>query len=129
MHGKVLSVSEPKGPLVERLKKADADSDIIIALAPEAFPNLDKMIEEAKKGVPPLVMDYLDAAKTVRGRNGDLQSRPPPRCSRRIRYQGCRGGRQCRRLAPASPENGRRRPGLRQAEHAQRDARPRSARS
>ena len=42
-------------------------NDIIIALAPEAFPNLDKIIDAAKKDAPPLVATYLDAAKTVRG--------------------------------------------------------------
>lgn len=64
---KILAVTEPKGPLVERLKKADADNDIIIALAPESFPNLDTIIDSAKRGAPPLVVNYLDAAKTVRG--------------------------------------------------------------
>jgi len=63
----VVSVTEPKGPLMERLKKADADQDILIALAPEAFPNLDTIIDSAKRGAPPLVVNYLDAAKTVRG--------------------------------------------------------------
>ena len=64
---KIVSGARPKGPLLERLKKADADQDIIIALAPAAFPNLDKIIDAAKANAPPLMMTYLDAAKTVRG--------------------------------------------------------------
>ena len=64
---KVVSGAEPKGPLLQRLKKADATQDFIIALAPEAFPNLDKIIDTAKKDAPPLMVTYLDAAKTVRG--------------------------------------------------------------
>jgi hypothetical protein len=64
---KVVARTEPKGPLLERLKKANPDQDFIIALAPEAFPNLDKILEAAKKNAPPLVVNYLDAAKTVRG--------------------------------------------------------------
>jgi hypothetical protein len=64
---KVVSAGVPQGPLLERLKKAEADNDIIVALAPEAFPNLDTILEAAKQGVPQLVATYLDAAKTVRG--------------------------------------------------------------
>ena len=63
----VLAVAEPKGPLLERLKKADAGHDIIVALAPDAFPNFDTIMEAAKASAPPLVGTYLDAAKTVRG--------------------------------------------------------------
>ena len=64
---KVLAIAEPKGPLLERLKKADVTQDVIIVLAPEAFPNLDKILDMAKQGVPPLVVNYLNAAKTVKG--------------------------------------------------------------
>ncbi|MGA2257985.1 MAG: DUF1559 domain-containing protein [Thermoguttaceae bacterium] len=64
---KVISGAEPNGPVAERLKKADATQDVLVVLAPEAFPDLDKMFDLAKKGVPPLVVNYLDAAKTVRG--------------------------------------------------------------
>ena len=51
--GTVVAVTEPKGPLLERLKKADADNDIIIALEPEAFPNLDKILDMAKRRPAP----------------------------------------------------------------------------
>ncbi len=64
---KVVSGAGPKGPLLERLKKADGNQDIIIALAPKAFPNLDKIIDAAQENAPPLVATYLAAAKTVRG--------------------------------------------------------------
>jgi hypothetical protein len=62
---KVISIAEPKGPLWERLKKADADNDIIVVLEPGAYPDFDKAIDEAKKSAPP---DFdLDPLKTVRG--------------------------------------------------------------
>ncbi len=64
---KAVSAADPKGPLLERLKKAEADNDVIFALAPEALPNLEKIIETAKKHAPPLLAAYLDAAKTVQG--------------------------------------------------------------
>jgi hypothetical protein len=64
---KALSLTEPKGPLYERLKKADSDNDVIIALAPDAFPGLDKILDAARNGAPPLAVNYLDAAKTVKG--------------------------------------------------------------
>ncbi len=64
---KIVAIAEPKGPLLERLKKADADQDVIIALAPEAYPGLDKILEAARQHAPPLLVNYLDVAKTVRG--------------------------------------------------------------
>ena len=47
---KVVSVTEPKGPLFERLVKADADNDIIVAFEPGAFPDFDKLVDDVKKG-------------------------------------------------------------------------------
>ena len=63
--GTVVSATEPNGPLFERLKKADADNHIIVAVETGDFPNQN--IEAAKKGASPLVMNYLDAIKTLRG--------------------------------------------------------------
>ena len=34
---KVLSITEPKGPLLQRLKKADAAQDVIVALRRRPF--------------------------------------------------------------------------------------------
>jgi hypothetical protein len=64
---KVLAITEPKGPLLARLQKADSDNDIIVAVETGAFSNPDKIIEAAKKGAPPIVVNYLDAVKKLRG--------------------------------------------------------------
>ncbi len=61
--GKVVSGAEPKGPLLERLKKADADNDIIVALEPGAVSNFDKIIDAARKNIP---LD-LAAARKLQG--------------------------------------------------------------
>jgi hypothetical protein len=61
--GPDVAIAEPKGPLVERLKKAAADNDVIVACEIGDLP-LDKIIEGAKAGTPPL---NLDAAKTLQG--------------------------------------------------------------
>jgi hypothetical protein len=63
----VLSASEWKGPLVERLRKADGGSDLILAVAPSAYHGLEKTIESEGKGAPPPVKDNLDALKSVSG--------------------------------------------------------------
>ena len=60
---KVVSVTEPKGPLFERLQKAEADNDVIVAMEPGAFPDFDKAVDAAKRGAPL----NLDAAKRLRG--------------------------------------------------------------
>ncbi len=60
---KVVSVSEPKGPLWTRLKKVDADNDVMLLVEPQAIPNFDKMIDAATKGGS---MD-LEAAKNLQG--------------------------------------------------------------
>ena len=64
---KVVAGAEPKGPLLQRLKKADTGQDFIIVLAPEALADFNKIIDAAKKHSPPLMAPYLDAAKTVQG--------------------------------------------------------------
>ena len=64
---KVVSRTATDGPLARRLKKADLDNDIIVALEPGDSPDLDKMLDAAKEGRSPLEVKYLDAAKTVRG--------------------------------------------------------------
>jgi hypothetical protein len=64
---KVVSAGKPKGPLVDQMKKADADNDLIIALAAEGVPGFDRILAEAKIGAPPLAVTYLDAAGGVRG--------------------------------------------------------------
>lgn len=61
---KVLAVTEPKGPMYERLKKASVDNDLFMAVAVD--PELVKQIDAAKAGAPPFLSDYLEAAKTVR---------------------------------------------------------------
>jgi len=65
--GKVLAGNEPKGPLYERLKKASTDNDLIVAVELEKYPGLDKQIDAAKAGAPPMGQNYLDGAKTLRG--------------------------------------------------------------
>jgi hypothetical protein len=60
---KVVSVTEPKGPLFERLQKAEADNDIIVAIEPGAFPDFDKAVDEAKRDAPL----NLNAVKRLRG--------------------------------------------------------------
>ncbi|MGO9114577.1 MAG: DUF1559 domain-containing protein [Thermoguttaceae bacterium] len=63
--GKVVSGAEPKGPLFERLKNAEADNDLIVALETGAVPDFDKVIDAAKRGdAPPL---DLEAVKKLRG--------------------------------------------------------------
>jgi hypothetical protein len=59
----VLAVSEPKGPLVERLKKADADNDVILAVEGGDYP--DRFLDDLKRNASPLLASYLDAAKTL----------------------------------------------------------------
>ncbi len=61
--GKVVSTIEPKGPLFERLKKADADNDIIVAFEPGAFPDFDKTVDDVKRGAPL----NLDPVKRLKG--------------------------------------------------------------
>jgi hypothetical protein len=43
---KILAGEAPKGPLVDRLKKADADNDIFAALALECYPDLPASIDQ-----------------------------------------------------------------------------------
>ncbi len=60
----VVSAAEPKGPLLERLQKAEPDNDVIVVLKPDAVPDIDSFIKAAKKGTPPL---DLGAAKGLQG--------------------------------------------------------------
>jgi hypothetical protein len=50
----------------ERFQKADADGDLIVVADFEKCPQLHKQIDELKKDAPPPLLDYLDAAKTLR---------------------------------------------------------------
>ena len=61
---KVLAVTGPKGPLYERLKKASTDNDLIVAVELEKYPGLDKQIDAAKAGAPPMVQNYLAVSYT-----------------------------------------------------------------
>ena len=63
---KALAVTEPKGPLYERLKKANADKDLIVVAEMEKIPDLEKQIDAAKKDAPPIWQNYLEGAKTLR---------------------------------------------------------------
>jgi hypothetical protein len=60
---KVLSAAESKGPLMERMKKADAAGDVIIALETGDWPDFEKIVDDAKRSAP---FD-VDAVKAVRG--------------------------------------------------------------
>ena len=73
----IVDAGEPKGPLVERLKKADASNEIVVAVEPGAIANLATILEAIKKKAPPLVATYLDAAKTVRGGTAHFSLRGP----------------------------------------------------
>ena len=61
--GRVVSSAGPKGSLWERLQKAPADNDVIVALEPGAFPNFDQYLDTSKKDSP---LD-LSPAKKLRG--------------------------------------------------------------
>ena len=63
---KVLAVTEPRGPLYERLKTANADSDLIVAAEIERIPGLEKMIDAGKQGAPQME-NFLEGARTLRG--------------------------------------------------------------
>jgi hypothetical protein len=71
--GKMVSVTEPKGPLWQRLKKVESGNDIIVAMESSAYPDFDKSIDEAKKGAPL----NLDAAKGLRGGTATLNLAAP----------------------------------------------------
>ena len=71
---RVVSAAEPKGPLYERLKKAEAENDLIVALEPGAFPDLDKAIAATKKGGSPL---DLEPVKKLRGGTATLNLTAP----------------------------------------------------
>ena len=64
---KVVNVTELKGPLWERLQKAPADNEMIIAVESAALPDFDKIIDAAKDGATPPLVTYLEAAKKLRG--------------------------------------------------------------
>ena len=57
----ILRQGEPKGPLVELLKKADVDHDVVVAASFENFPRLDKLFENDKRGASMAAQTYLDA--------------------------------------------------------------------
>jgi hypothetical protein len=63
--GKVLAASAPSGPLVERLKNADADNDVIVCVAAQGFPELDKIFDNAAKD--PQAGHYVDVLKGLKG--------------------------------------------------------------
>ena len=63
---KALAVTEPKGSLYERLKKANADNDLIAVVEMEKIPDLEKQIDAAKKDAPQMLHNYLEGAKTLR---------------------------------------------------------------
>ncbi len=63
---KALAVTEPKGSLYERLKKANADNDLIAVVEMEKIPDLEKQIDAAKKDAPQMLQNYLEGAKTLR---------------------------------------------------------------
>jgi hypothetical protein len=64
---KVLAATGPKGPLHDRLKKANTENDLIVVAEIEKFPDLDKIIEGSKAGGNPQLENYLDAVKKLRG--------------------------------------------------------------
>ena len=59
----VVSGAAPSGPLWERLKKANADNDIIVALEPGVYPDYNNAIDAARKEAP---MD-IGSLKSVQG--------------------------------------------------------------
>ncbi len=59
----VVSGTAPSGPLWERLKKANADNDIIVALEPGVYPDYNNAIDAARKEAP---MD-IGSLKSVQG--------------------------------------------------------------
>lgn len=61
---KVLAVDKPRGPLWERLTKADSGNDIVMATAMESFPDFDGCIDQTNFGIT--FMD-LGALKKARG--------------------------------------------------------------
>jgi hypothetical protein len=73
----VVSGAEPEGPLLDRLKKADAGHCVIIAIAPKAIPDLDVIFDSIKRSAPPLVGNYLDAARTVNGGTASFNLNAP----------------------------------------------------
>ena len=68
----VLAVTEPKGPLLDRLATADAHQDIIIALAPRLFPILTRWWMKPSK-----CARGLGRPQAAAGRNRKLQSDRP----------------------------------------------------
>jgi hypothetical protein len=62
---KDLSGDAPAGPLVERLKAADADNDLIVCLAAKGFPAVDNMLDQMAKD--PQATPYVDVAKGLQG--------------------------------------------------------------
>ena len=64
--GSILAVTRPAGPLFERLKRANADVDLIVTGEFENHPGLNKQIDSLKAGALPFLLDYLEIAKTLR---------------------------------------------------------------
>jgi hypothetical protein len=75
--GKIVSAEQPSGPLLARLRKVDADNDVIITLALDAYPGLEKTLQEFKSVSGPQAAPYLSAAATVRGGTATLNLTAP----------------------------------------------------
>jgi hypothetical protein len=73
----IVDAGEPKGPLLERLKNADVNSEIVVVVEPGTIANLATILDAIKKNAPPLVGTYLDAAKTVRGGTANFSLHGP----------------------------------------------------
>lgn len=63
---KLIAGGYEKGLLAERLQKADADDDVVLAISPASQPNLDAMIADAGPMPPPLEA-FVGALKTIHG--------------------------------------------------------------
>jgi hypothetical protein len=74
--GRVVSAAQPRGPLLERLKKAEAGNDILVAVEPGAIPNLDTIIDAAKKGSKGSPVD-MDVVKTLQGATASFSLTAP----------------------------------------------------
>jgi hypothetical protein len=64
---KVLATRDPSGPLVERLKKANVDNDVIVAVALDEISRIDELFADAKVNEHPVAQAHLDAAKLLQG--------------------------------------------------------------
>lgn len=63
----MLSAGEPKGPLVDRLRQADADNDLIVAVALDPIRDLVKAGVEQAKRAPSPVAAFADVPMLLNG--------------------------------------------------------------